>query len=819
MRDPDTALFEKWQQLAATGEMFGRNRPVGRLTLSTTNRVRSVRSNRPGPWRYTLFQGGQHELGNVVSIDINRSLGDDAASCTIVLNNDYMPHYGYSPQGIDTGIGRPGYLTYNRGDTSPIKTKSVYNQFVTGEPGVTQQQGFEYDAEGNRLAGGDTGEPFPTEWGYPKAGTGNNDDKFYYDRIIPNRLIRTYQGYGSDNFDAEGNDISVHTAGYVPPESDTQLVCTGHWLIDSVQYNTNGTINIVCRDIGKVLLEQTVYPPLLPLSRFPLIYGPETPATGEHGGESQNLARGYSKSSNDPWYGKNALLYGHRPTDAFDGHPGSYWLSVGNQASNDGYSYEYIQTKVNNMDCNEVYVTTKFSGYVCFVSVMESGTWQGSSIVPYDPNNNASFPNGSNIPYVVRTTIGSEGRVKILLPRTYKAQQVRVCFTNLQDSHLGDNRMRAAVREFEVRYNKPNTYVASTVGKPGHISDWSEAIKELCGWGGLTWLTDHNVNNGSSQPTSIPADPLLGTSTGGEPLRVWGDFEKLGAGPILFTPADFFLNKSFMECINTIRDFLGCIFFIDESGGAVFRFPNVMSGGNFITDPGSTSKTVYMKKRWPIEFHESANLIDYNVQIDDSQVRSEVLVVGRYPSITSSAPLAAGVVLGTNTATGTTSAINFTNVLGGQYRLFMVPGSASFPFKTQEECQRMAELIGIKILQSYRKGTATVTGHPGLQVDDQVRIFERITNEYNVHYVSGISSRMNLTTGEYVMTVTTHWLGDDPDRDWFLNHLELTPAVKNLPAVIDRIGTYPPEAGPGGAGTNPGGAITGGDIASGSVPR
>lgn len=823
MRDPNSPAFQKWNRLAATGQMIGRDRPVTRITLSK-QRLKSLASNRPGPWRYELFQGGANEFAFVKDVQINRSLGDDAATCTITCYNDYMQWYASSPQGIDTGIGRPGYLTYNRGDVSPIKTKSIYNQFVDPEnaDNVTQFQGFEYTYPENDPSG-ETLDPvlaaairagaektlFPTEWGYPYAGAGDAPPgtpgfKYYYERLIPNRLLRTYQGFGSDNLDENGQFLSVHEPGYVKVEDDSQLVITGNWLIDRVTFSSDGMITISCRDIAKVLLEQIVYPPMIPLNRFPLVYCPETPPSGEKGSVSQNLARGYDASSNDPWYGRNAKVFGHRPSDGFDGHSGTYWLSVGNQAANDGYSFEFLQTSVNNQTVNEILLSTKGTGYVLFVSVMENGVWQGTETVPYDPNNPASFPNGSNIKYVMKTTVGTEAQQTIRLPRAYKAQKVRVTFTNLWDSGLGTFQRRAAVREFKVRYTKPDTFKAGTIGQPGFISDWSSAIKELCGWAGFTWRTDTNVTTGVSEPSGLPADPLIGTGINGEPLRIWGDFEVLGAGPIECTPSDFFLNKSFKEAINTIRDFLGCIFMIDESGGAIFRFPNVFTGGNFITDPDSPDASAYLAKEWPIEFHENANLITYEVTIDDSQVRSEIVVVGTNPDTTSSAPLAAGVVLGTNAVNGETSAVNFTNVLAGQYRLFLVPGSQTAGFKTVEECQRMAELIGLRILQSYRKGSAQILGHPGLQLDDQVRIFERVTNEYNVHYVSGISSRMDMESGEYVMDVTTHWLGDDPSRDWFLDRVALTPAVKNIPAILKRIGqaaNTPP--GPGGQGSDP----------------
>jgi hypothetical protein len=225
--------------------------------------------------------------------------------------------------------------------------------------------------------------------------------------------------------------------------------------------------------------------------------------------------------------------------------------------------------------------------------------------------------------------------------------------------------------------------------------------------------------------------------------------------------------------------------------------PNIFSGGNLPQNPHLSithlTNLPYHHNEYPVEFHENANLQDYSVTIDDSQVRSEVLVVGTNPDVNSSSPLAGGVIL---SGTGASSAVNFTNVLGGQYRLFLVPGEATKGFTRVEECQRMAELIGMKILFSYRKGSARIVGHPYLQLDDQVRIFERVTNELNIHYVSGISSQMDTETGAWTMDVTTHWLGQDPNTDWFVDYLQLTPAVSQLSAILARLGSASPGTAP-----------------------
>lgn len=764
MRDPNTPLFQKIQQLMATGQMLGTDRPVGRVTW-LRSKLSEHYSGRPGPWRSLNIQNHprEKELPNVLSINTTRSLGDDAGSCNITLMNDSMPAFGYNPIGSDSGIGRPGFMTFNRGDKPDVPAVSVYAQMF-----------------GNSV-------DFPTDWNYPYSDTSGKTSTVpatYYNLLIPNRVLKTYQGYGSDNMDPDGNQLEVDDSDYVSPQEDTQLYLTGVWLIDKVTYNTDGTIYIEMRDMAKLLIEQVVYPPMLPLSRFPLVYCPVDKgekASGHKEIIGQDVAKGYTKSSNDVWYGRGAPIYGHRPQDAFDGHANTYWLSVGNEQPSAGYSFEYIQTGIKNQNINEVVIRTKGSGYLCYVSVEENGSWQGSNVIPYVPNVPPAFPNGSDINYVTSVTIGNEQETVIPLPRTYKATNVRVTFTNLWNSGLGPFVYRAAVREFRVRYHQKSTWEPgrdSNKGKPGILNDWSEAVKELCGWAGFTW---------AGAPHS---DPLLGTDRHGRKLAVWGDFEKLGAPPIVCTAPEFFLNKTFMDAINLIKQFFNNIFFVDETGGAVFQQPNIWSAGNFVHDPEApTSEPAYLQEH-PIEFHENANLISYSVVVDDTDVRSEVLVVAIDPLEVNVPMLQGGYDL-----TDPTNTINFSEVLGGQTRLFMVPPEASKGLVSDLECQRMAELTALFILFTYRKGQLSAPCHPGLQLDDQIRIYERITNENNIHYVSAINTSMDLVTGTYTMDVTCNWLGGDPDKQWFTNKIKLTEAVTELPVILDRLGKFTPPDG------------------------
>lgn len=809
MRNPNDTRFRKINALHQSGEMVGKDRPVGRVTWTKTSET-AIKSTKAGVGNLRHLAKTatvDREIPNVRTIEIDRSIGQDAATCTIVVWNTDAD--SSQPQGIDTE-GRAGFLTPGRGVTVHTPMTSIY-----------------LDEDGNR---------YPTSWQYPI-------DDTYRNAFIPNTVIKTYQGYGSDNFDQQGNEIYVHdpdSSNYVAPADDTQLFWTGIWLIDKVNVNAgDGTMTLECRDFAKLLIEQVVYPPMIPLSRFPLIYQPAHRHSGHKEVIGKNTAT-FASSSVDKKYGRNAPIKGHRGTHAFDAHSDTYWLSPPNSVRT---NVEWLQAHVHGKT-NEVVLRTWGGNYVAYVSVYENGHWQGSSHttiptendvdqggffyvitsgdtlwdladtyygnnflwpviarannniikdphwiypgqkikIPYVAGTSSPPPSGNGIgatvPYVAKATVPGSGKVTIRLPRVYQATYIRVTFT-----HLGSTDFRVGVRSMLARYHLLSTYNPSTINTAGYIQDWSEPIKELCAWSGFAW------------PDATPnaPDPLFGKTATGKPLRCWGDFERLGAGPIAPTPADYFLAKTFMEAIRQIVDFIGGIFYVDETGGAQFRLPNIWSTGNFVDDPTAPSSLGARISYHPIELHEDANLVNYSMVLDDDAVRSEILVVGGYPIVTgatgSTMPPAGGYVLGHNPNSATRAAIDFTDVLAGQYRLMAVPGDATKLFYTAAECQRMAELTALFILFTYRQGTVSAPAHPGLQIDDQVRIFERTTSEANIHYVSGIKTSQDLDTGAYTMDLTTHWLGNDPNTDWFVNKSILTPAVTQLPAILKRLGS------------------------------
>jgi len=364
--------------------------------------IRSSTSQRPGPWRWLQGQSEpDFEIPGVKSIEIDRSLGDDCATCRIVVYNDLALADG-SPEGVDN-LGRPGYLSYSRGETLASPRHSVYDTYKVPAGGIFQDTSDE--------------NTYRTTWLYPKG--------FWFDKLIPNRLLRTYQGYGSDNHDLDGNDRAPDDPLYIVPWDDKHLVITGTWLVDTVTFGTDGLVTITCRDVGKLLLEQVVYPPMIPLARFPLKYCPDEAAvyraaTGAAASLSADRIHyplvhdGAAHEQHTDTY-PGGYVYGHHARHAFDDDPATYYLSHSYSSSTGAYEEEWIQGECNSATINQLRVRTYGTGYVCYVSVLEAGDWQGGSVIPYSAAGE-SHSHGAGIPYVVKHTFGSESQI-INLPR------------------------------------------------------------------------------------------------------------------------------------------------------------------------------------------------------------------------------------------------------------------------------------------------------------------------------------------------------------------------------------------------------------------
>jgi hypothetical protein len=699
-----------------------------------------------GPWRSLVFGQDQphYEIPNLKTISIDRRHQTDAASLTLTFMNQVpidvntnldLTHAGESPSSTAgpsvrtlKDLGQPGYYTFRRGVTTESRPR----------------------------------------WGH-------DADPVWVDMLIPNRVIRTFQGWGTD--------------GSLNAWNDTNLILTGTWLIDNVKYSASGLVTVSCRDASKLLIEQRLYPPIIPTKQYPLAFCADSteettqdltqePTTGADVG--QHISSGWD-SSVTPWYGYDGSVFGHKASHAFDGDASSYWLSVGNSGPNEAWSYEWIGADCRGEPVNQVHFKPRWGGYVCYVAVKEAGVWQGTNVVPYGAGSEPAYPNDSDKKYVKKVNVPqNEDWFNIALPRTYNAEEVRLIFTNLADSGLGTYTYRAAVYEMQVRSFTPassETVPAETL-IPGNISDYTDIVKILTSWSGFYWPygTSDPLLRAWEEDLIAAGDPILdGTLSG----RTWGDFAYSGAYPVEppCIPGSFWDNKSVMDGVNQIKEILGFIFYIDATGGVVWRMPNIWRTGNFISGVG------YVGSDSVREVNETKVLIDFGVTIDDTNLRSEIIVVSE-----ADRTLHTAIQPGWSQGEVIPSAVDPLGdlaLLGGQDRIMLVP---NYPFISQEEVDKFAYLVSLWIHWSYRTTSFRIPGNPAFEPDDQIKIFERITEESYVHYVQGVGSVMDLDAGTWYLDVDTHWLGNGPDQTWVVNTFnDMPPALYSYLVAIGEI--------------------------------
>jgi hypothetical protein len=645
------------------------------------------------------------ELPNVKSVSWERSVDTDVASATITCWNTKPLDIGHDPMAGELDL--PGYYTYNRGGAS-----------------------------------------FSSRFGKHQ-----ND---WFGMLVPDNLIRTYEGYGSDLT--------------VPAELDPFLVQTGLWIIDSVSSTTDGMMTIKCRDIGRILLDQMFYQPVVPKDFYDEGFKnwdgtfPTKPAQHKIKVKAQD-------SSNTPWIG-TGTVQGHKLSWAFDGDPNTYWLSIGNIAASRRFAYEWVQCSTGNQTVNRVKFRTKKKGYTAYISVKVAGAWQGTGKINY--HEDGIGQNGGDIHYVKSVQVDTEGFIDVTLPKAYaKAQSVRVTLGNLQDFHFGPYQYRGGIRDVEV-YGPGKAgsrgYKKGPAGSnPGRYDDYTDIVKLLCAWGGFFWPIGgkQRISDGTYR-TCSPAkadSSVLGAGVNG---RVWGDFQQSGTNGPAALAASNFDKKSLMDGISYIRDILGFLFTIDETGGVVWRLPNVFDFGCYV---GTISENPGYAAGEQIRIDERSVLLELTNQIDSKNVREGFFVGDVNGKLGSFAP-------GFNP-----NPTGLRRMAGWTDQNFGIDHVKGHTKKQDREdalaaAQLMADMLSLRTLFTFRTAQIRIPANPKIQIDDQVRIYERTTAEGYIHYVNSISSSLDIETGEWVYDMQTHWLGEDPESKWIFSTEQLFDVTK-----------------------------------------
>jgi hypothetical protein len=427
-------IWKAWR----SGVYVGDTKPSTRVTveesywLNMTGPVVGQWSRGPARWfqRADLSKQIETEIPGVVSINIQRSVEPDAGTCDLTIRNVTPPVLGAAEQPPGE-FAQIGYYTPERGES---------------------QEGA-------------------ARWGHainPWHGV-----------IVPNALLRTYQGFG-------GEDKSIRDA-----VADGNLVLNGVWLVDDLTITTDGTINIKCRDMMKLLIDQQLVPPLVPSELYPLQYQrwryesfaitDGAPGTGSVCQQTHYPDPPGLYSSTDHTYGTwNAPNTGHPPSDAFDisyeNPPGSGWDLVGkfahqktfwlSEPKGDPGDSVWIEmhvddaTMINEIYCHPWRGSLEGKGTnVVMVSIMEYGEWANE--VDFGYANPGLTPQG--IPYVTWFVPGVESvpgehKTGHRLPRDYKATRVRLTWTNLiwADDHVENviGGFRAGARKLMACFNR-----------------------------------------------------------------------------------------------------------------------------------------------------------------------------------------------------------------------------------------------------------------------------------------------------------------------------------------------------------------------------
>lgn len=689
--------------IIASGDFEGDNRAVTRITVQKftlglwPGTDKSKKKQIYSSILFTKDAKGAHspayELPNLISCKWVRSAEAELATLNFEMNNSMPLPAGVGPS-PDGQFDQRGFFTPRRGSTAYLES--------------TFGQARNY-------------------WeGY----------------LVPDRIVRVYQGYGVDYSEL--------------PENDPHMVLMGCFLIDDVTFTADGTISVACRDVGRSLVDQIMFPPVVPFKNYPLSFSKYVTKAGERttvpaSGGGWFRPR-YQTDSNVPYVGLNGSVYGHHGSDAFDTSLSTYWLSVGNAKPNRGYSFEYVQGKFTARKIEAVRVKTWGGPYRAYLSLKVAGKWLGRAVIPYDPNNPASAPNGANIKYVASKTAARDDWTTFKFSAVKNVEAVRITFTDLYNSGIGVYKYRAGVRKMEVLAS--GTKSATTTTGPsvttGNYGDYTDIVRLLLAYGGFFWpkpavqklsAIPGNPANVRSY-TYADVDPYLGSG------RIWGDLQNSGTAGVTDLGVEIFDKKPLMDGITYVRDILGFIFYIDEQGAAQFRSPNLFSLGNWKWDTEGlgASRTIEYKT-----LYDDQALLELRAQLSSRNLREKVFignVPGKIGAVANGRiPYPSG--------------------------LRRVGGWTDEHFATEAEAIVMADLITLRQLFSFRKDTMRIAADPSIQVDDQVKIVERVTSEAYFHRVESLSSEWNAKTGVWTYDLTTSWLGADPNAEWAFKSTQL----------------------------------------------
>jgi len=673
---------------------------------------------RKGTFRSIGFNNSEvRELRNIRSINWSRSVDQDVAECTLSLLNVDIAPIGDSTITLDDDFEHPGIFTFSRGSQVAAQTR----------------------------------------WGH-------TTDTGWTRQIVPDRLVRTYEGYGSDDT--------------LPPGEDPNLYASGVWLIDSVDYTADGDITIKMRDLGRLLIDHIVYPPVVPRDDYPLEWSKirtEMVEARDAAGGSWKQPAGTASSSNSLYVGTGVtdtptyvsaggVVQGHRADHAWlngrtvnsDGELTGignelYWLSTG-QA--DYYDKVWWQIDLDSpQNLAALKVSTRSGPYRMYVSIDQGAGWVGKKKIPYDVST-GDVDLDAGIKFVASFKSESGFPLDFILPRKYAGvTKVRLTFTRLRNIAPAETyNLRAGLRNIEL-YTAANitdlSFVDGEIATPvGNYSDYSQIVRWVGAWAGFYWPPNAKIKyetGGTAHDMSYATDLVSAMPKG----RTFGSFEWAGTAGKVDLTSDLFDKQPLLDVISYVREVTGCVFWVDEVGSMVWRQPNLFESGNYVTPSHLVADRSKARTQTYVTIDEEETLLSYSTTLSSKNVRERVFVGdsnGKYGAVVK----------------------GYSPLGGNGTGLMRVAGWTDGKFE-RGDALIAADLIVARQKFDYRRSQITIPGNPAIQMDDQIRVFERVTSETFFHYVISVSSELNMDEGTWTYNLETHWLGEDRDQAWVLD--------------------------------------------------
>lgn len=299
MRDVSLDTDVTW----LSGDYTGANRPMVRATIQHPQMdLYDLTYNVYAALMFGKGAGVPRELPNVKSLKWSRGVDTDVATATMEL-------YNTAPQPVGTvfdpvfGIDQPGFYSYQ------------FNAELTHVP----------------LTGT----------------TASPDAAIWQSQVVPDNVVRTFEGYG---FDAS-----------VGPEDDVHLYPSGLWMIKDVEFTVQGLITVTMEDLASILRDQIAFYPVVPKNFYPLQFSsvPKTSGFTQGYTVTKLVDSGGNYDPNHPppsgWTGPTRAPTGVGVLTAGDIAAMVTWSDVPSASVPSGYAISGYQVVIDNVRQWQVY--------------------------------------------------------------------------------------------------------------------------------------------------------------------------------------------------------------------------------------------------------------------------------------------------------------------------------------------------------------------------------------------------------------------------------------------------------------------------------